>query len=117
MNTLGDRLQKLREGKKLSKSNLGKLVSVHYSQIGRYERNEATPSAEALKNLANTLEVSTDFLMNGDVNNLAKDNIQNKKLINLFSRITKLSQDDQHVITSLIEAYTFKQEMKQQLAS
>ncbi|GAB4376919.1 MAG: hypothetical protein Kow0075_04640 [Salibacteraceae bacterium] len=92
-----------------------KLIEVHFSQIGRHERNEATPSAEVLKKIANTLAVSADYFMSGDASDLAENSIQDKKLINLFSRITRFRKEDQNVITSLIEAYVFKQELKKQL--
>jgi len=116
MNTLGDRLKKLREDKKLSKGDLAELINIHYSQIGRYERNEASPSAEVLKNLANQLEVSTDFLMNGTLEQIADEAIKDKTLINQFNRISKLDDENKKIVISLIDAFLFKQEMKQKLA-
>jgi len=50
---------------------LGKLVKVHYSQIGRYDRDQASPSADILTKLANELDVTTDFLMNGTTGDMA----------------------------------------------
>ena len=116
MSTLGDRLKNLRESKAFSKSHLAELVGIHYSQIGRYERNEASPSSEVLKNLANKLEVSTDFLMNGTSEQIANDNISDKTLINQFNRISSLNDESKKVVISLIDAFIFKQEMKKQLA-
>ncbi|WP_276504881.1 helix-turn-helix domain-containing protein [Terrimonas pollutisoli] len=63
--SFGQRLKEAREAKGLTKEKFGKLVKIHYSQIGRYERNEASPSADALRKMANALDVSTDYLMNG----------------------------------------------------
>jgi transcriptional regulator with XRE-family HTH domain len=45
----GKRLKAAREAKELTKERLGKIVGVHHSQIGRYERGDASPSAEVLK--------------------------------------------------------------------
>ena len=47
--SFGQRLTEAREAKGFTKDKLGKLIKIHYSQIGRYERNEASPSADALK--------------------------------------------------------------------
>lgn len=115
MNTLGERLKNLRENKSLSKGQLAELAGVHYSQIGRYERNEAFPSAEILKNLANQLEVTTDFLMNGTVEQIANNSIKDKTLINQFNKISKLTEENKKIVVSLIDAFLFKQEMRKQL--
>jgi transcriptional regulator with XRE-family HTH domain len=114
--SLGKRITELRTKKGISKSDLGRLVNVHYSQIGRYERDEAAPSADMLKKLANELGVTTDFLMNGTTSDMAEENIKDKTLINMFNRISKLTPEDKQVVTSLIDAYLFKQEMRKQLA-
>ncbi|MGB8489449.1 MAG: helix-turn-helix transcriptional regulator [Bacteroidales bacterium] len=51
--------------KRYSKSGLAKEINVHYSQIGRYEEKGAQPSGDILAKLANALEVTSDYLMNG----------------------------------------------------
>jgi transcriptional regulator with XRE-family HTH domain len=114
--SFGLRLKEVREAKGFTKEKFGKLVKIHYSQIGRYERNEASPSADALKKMANALDVSTDYLMNGTTLDLAAENIQDKTLINQFNRITELSTDNKIVVSKLIDAFLFQQEMKLKLA-
>jgi len=65
MATFNERLKKTRLEKGFSKSDLANKIGVHYSQIGRYEDKGAQPSADVLTKLANALEVSSDYLMNG----------------------------------------------------
>jgi transcriptional regulator with XRE-family HTH domain len=115
-NAFGKRLAAAREAKNLTKQKLGEVVGVHHSQIGRYEKGEASPAAEVLKKMANALDVSTDFLMNGTTSDLAAENIQDKTLINQFNRITELSTENKTVVSKLIDAFLFQQEMKQKLA-
>jgi transcriptional regulator with XRE-family HTH domain len=110
------RLTASREAKGLTKEKLGKVVSVHHSQIGRYEKGEASPSAEVLKKMANALNVSTDYLMNGSTSDLAQENIQDKTLINQFNRIAELTEENKTVVSKLIDAFLFQQEMRQKLA-
>jgi transcriptional regulator with XRE-family HTH domain len=112
----GKRLTAAREAKELTKEKLGKVVGVHHSQIGRYEKGEASPSAEVLKKMANALHVSTDYLMNGTTADLAAENIMDKTLINQFNRISELSEENKTVVSKLIDAFLFQQEMKQKLA-
>lgn len=47
---------------------------------------------------------------------LAQENIQDKALINLFNRLQRLDTSDKQVVSSLIEAFLFRQETKKQLA-
>jgi transcriptional regulator with XRE-family HTH domain len=75
-----------------------------------------TPAAEVLKKMANAWDVSTDYLMNGTTSDLAAENIQDKTLINQFNRITELSTENRIVVSKLIDAFLFQQEMKQKLA-
>lgn len=116
-NAFGKRLSAARVAKNLTKQKLGELVAVHHSQIGRYEKGEANPAAEVLKKMANALDVTTDFLMNGSTSDLAAENIQDKTLINQFNRITELSSENKNVVSKLIDAFLFQQEMKQKLAN
>jgi len=112
----GKRLAAARTTKGLTKEKLGKVVGVHHSQIGRYEKGEASPSAEVLKKMANALDVSTDFLMNGTTADLAAESITDKTLINQFNRITELSEENKIIVSKLIDAFLFQQEMKQKMA-
>ncbi len=114
-NAFGKRLTAAREAKSLTKQKLGEVVGVHHSQIGRYEKGEASPAAEVLKKMANALDVSTDYLMNGTTADLAAENINDKTLINQFNRISELSEENKTVVSKLIDAFLFQQEMKVKL--
>ncbi|MDE3183514.1 MAG: hypothetical protein KGM16_08855 [Bacteroidota bacterium] len=46
----------------------------------------------------------------------AAENIQDKTLINQFNRIIELSEENKTVVSKLIDAFLFQQEMKQKLA-
>lgn len=115
-NAFGKRLTTAREAKNLTKQKLGEVVGVHHSQIGRYEKGEASPAAEVLKKMANALNVSTDYLMNGTTADLAAENINDKTLINQFNRISELTEENKTVVSKLIDAFLFQQEMRQKLA-
>ena len=110
------RLKQARTNKGYSKSDLANLIGVHYSQIGRYENKGAQPSAEVLGKLANALEVTTDFLMNGTADNLANNTLSDKELLNQFKYIEKLPEADKSVIKILLDAFITKKQI-QQLAS
>ena len=46
--TLGEKIKKLRTEKGISQEELGRLMDVHYTHVSRYERNQSTPSMEAI---------------------------------------------------------------------
>jgi transcriptional regulator with XRE-family HTH domain len=93
----------------------GELICLHQSQIGRYEKGKASSAAEVLKKIANALNVSTYYLMNGTTADLAAENINDKTLINQFNRISELSEENKTVVSKLIDAFLFQQEIKVKL--
>lgn len=70
--TLGSRLRKEREKKKLTQEELGKLLGVSDATINRYEKDTRKPDPTMLKALANILEVTTDFLLGRPVAQIEK---------------------------------------------
>ncbi len=49
MDTFGKRLRTCREDKSFSQQEFAKKLSTYHSVIGRYERDEMTPSVEVAK--------------------------------------------------------------------
>ncbi|WP_459926366.1 helix-turn-helix domain-containing protein [Flavobacterium covae] len=65
MTSVNDRIKQLRIENNLTQTELADKVGLTYVQIGRYEKGKSTPSADVLQKLANVLNTSTDYLMNG----------------------------------------------------
>lgn len=59
----GSRLLNLRKEQGWSQPELGKQIGTSGAIIGRYERDEITPSVEVAKKLADTFGVTLDFLV------------------------------------------------------
>jgi transcriptional regulator with XRE-family HTH domain len=59
---IGDKISSLRKQKGLNRNELGKIVGTSGAVIGRYERDEITPSVEIAKKMADALDVSLDYL-------------------------------------------------------
>lgn len=60
---LGSAITQLRKENKLSREDLGKMAGTSGAVIGRYERNEITPSVEIANKIALALDVSLDYLV------------------------------------------------------
>ena len=109
------RLKKARLEKGFSKSELANLIGVHFSQIGRYEEKGAFPSADVMAKLANALEVTSDFLMSGTSDDLVKNTLTDKELINQFKAIELMDTHDKDVIKTLIDAFITKGKIKKMM--
>lgn len=111
-----ERLSSLRKQKNLSQTALGKIVGVHYSHIGRYERGISRPAADTLKKLANALGVSGDYLIEGTTEDAAKAKFEDRELLLQFQQVEKLQEEDKLVVKKLIDAFLTKKHI-QELAS
>lgn len=86
---------------------------MHYSQIGRYEEKGAQPSADILAKLANALEVTSDYLMNGTSEDLANSSLTDKELLNQFKMIEKMTEEKKSVVKIFLDAFITKDKIKQ----
>ncbi|MFC1707876.1 helix-turn-helix domain-containing protein, partial [Planctomycetota bacterium] len=61
-----ERLRSLRQERDLTQTELGALVKLHYTHIGRYEKGKARPSRKSLDRLAEVLGVTSEVLLYGE---------------------------------------------------
>ncbi len=70
---LGKQIRKCRKEKHYTLEQLAEILDVSTTFIGQIERAKGIPSLETLVKIANALEVSTDSLLFGDLNEKAGD--------------------------------------------
>ena len=109
METFGKKLKNCREAKNLSQAKLAKEVGLHHSIIGRYERDEAKPTIDVVKRLAETLETTVGFLLGEtEDKNLLKD----PAMLNRLNEIEKMNSEDKthilHVLDGFIKSVKLK---------
>ena len=117
MISFGENLKRIRTDKKLSQGDLAKKVGMHATHISRYERDLTSPAIDALKKLAEQLEVSVDVLVYGPENTRAEQNLSDQELLSLFKKVQALEENDLNCVKSLLQAYVFKSDMQARLAS
>jgi transcriptional regulator with XRE-family HTH domain len=110
-----DRLKEARTRKNLSQVKLAELTGVNVMNISRYERGEHKPNTEILTKLANVLDVTTDFLMSGTIDEAAQNVISDKELLTQFQDIAKLPNERKIIIKEVIDSFLFKSKIQQQL--
>jgi transcriptional regulator with XRE-family HTH domain len=107
MNT-GKIIADLRNEKKWSQTELADQSEVSRVMIGKYEREEAIPSIEAAKKIADAFEVSLDYLV-GEGMNAKLD----KKTLQRLEDIQLLDENKQHTLFDLIDTYIQNYKSKQ----
>ena len=68
MSTLGKRIEEKRIAKGLKKKDLAKLINVHDTLIGKYERDEVDLGASKIKEIAKFLNTTPAYLMGWEDN-------------------------------------------------
>jgi transcriptional regulator with XRE-family HTH domain len=112
-----DRLKQARATKNLSQNELAISVGVHVTNISRYERGENRPTTDVLTKLANALDTTADYLMSGSTTEAAGNNISDKELLTLFKKVNALPTDRKKIVKELLEAFVFRTDVQERLAS
>lgn len=107
-----ERLRTLRKQKSLSQTELGKLAGLHYTHIGRFERGVSRPSGDTLKRLAEALDVSSDYLLEGSTEEAAKAKFEDRELLRQFQEVEHLSEEDKTVVKKLLDAFLTKKQLQ-----
>ena len=95
--SLGHRLSSIRKERKIAQVDLAERIGIHSNVLGRYEREEATPSVDMAAKLADALGVSLDYLVgNTDVE-------LDKAILDKIALIQKLPDEDKNCIMYSID--------------
>lgn len=110
------RLATLRKEKNLTQKALAEKVSVHLTQIQRYENGTTQPTLEIIKKLAIALSVSADTLI------FDKDERSPDDALKLqFEAVSQFDDEDKQLAQGLLEGlilkHQAKQSMKRQMAA
>ena len=105
MDELGTRIQSLRKENGLSQNELAKKIQVSKAQMSRYEVKGVQPPADVLNKMADVLNTSVDFLINGDMNEKASTALKNTKLLQKFKDIAMMPEEEQNILLQVIGAY------------
>lgn len=76
----GDKLKELRKNKNMTQEDISKLCNVAKQTISNWESNITQPPFEVVTKLAQYFNVTTDYLLGFDQNNLDKIDKLNKAL-------------------------------------
>lgn len=109
MATFGKKLRECREAKSLSQQDLAKKINSVHTVIGRYERDEMSPSIEVVRKLASVLDTTVGYLLGeAKETKLLKDPVMLKR----FNEISELPEKDKECVYTLLDAFLAKNKMQ-----
>ncbi len=108
---LPDKLKKLRLSRGWSQGQLGNKLGVNVQRVSKYERGIISPPLNMVVNIASVFEVSLDYLLRNE-NNLAVNKIKNQELLKHIEEIETLEDEDQHLLTVLLDAFIKKRKFE-----
>lgn len=111
---IGDKIQMLRKQQGWSQQQLAKKIGTSGPIVGRYERGEMTPSVEVAKKLADTFEVTLDFLVD-DTGKTAE--IKDKAMLQRIMELQALDAEDQKTIVHVLDSLLRDAKAKKTYAS
>lgn len=101
-NSFSVRLKTQRMQKGLSQRAFAQMTDLNPVQYNRYENKGVIPSTETLARLADALEVSVDYLLEGQEEDAAIANFEDKDLLKLFSEVGKLDIENKNYIKKVL---------------
>jgi len=109
MNTYGKRMVSIRKERKMTQEELAKKLNTSISVIGRYERDEMTPSIEVAKKIAKFLNTTVGYLLGeNEASIILKDN----SMLNRLNELKKMDIEDKshiiHVLDGFIKSVKLK---------
>ncbi len=113
--SLGEKIKRLRKGKRLSQVELAEQVEINSNHLSRLERGVFRPSAEVLRRLAGALDASVDYLLSEEDQEAPDVRIENKPLAERVKLIEQLEAGDQEALMRVIDSMLTKQRMRRLL--
>lgn len=106
---IGQRIRDLRKQKKMSQSELAKIIGVTQTTITAWETGKAEPSSSAVANLADYFNVTTDYLL-GRPEEKKDDSIDHTALEKAIDEARSfdgkpMSDHDREIVRNILKGY------------
>jgi len=96
--TIAERIRLTRQQKKISQTELAEISGVNKKSLSRYELGTSIPPADALKQIADALGVSTDYLLSDD-----SVVIKDKELFKKFEVLQNIDDETKTVVDNFLD--------------
>ncbi len=100
---IGKRIRKLRMRQKMSQAQLARALKVTPAAISQFESGVRTPTSKALATLAQTLNVSTDYLLGLSEDIGVQDFLLDREILEFLKKFRQLSEEERKNALSYLE--------------
>ena len=115
--TFGEKVRQLRKRKKITQEQLAELIGTHESHIGRYEKDISSPTAPIIRNIAEVLNVSADYLLFDEREEQSMSiKISDTELLHQFWEVDKMDEDKRALIKRIISMAINEDKIKQMVS-
>jgi transcriptional regulator with XRE-family HTH domain len=114
--TFGEKLRQLRKRKKITQGQLATAIGTHESHIGRYEKDQSSPTAPIIGKIATFFNVSTDFLLLDEAQESLSIKVTDKKLLEQFQEIDGMSDEKRDLVKKILEMAINEDKIKQMVS-
>lgn len=97
------RLIALRRERNMTQQSLADAADIHVQQIKRYEAGTSQPSADAVKKIARTFSVTTDWLLFEQDERGPDDDLRLQ-----FEALTQFTPEEKHIARTVLEGLILK---------
>lgn len=104
LESIATRLKNLRMQKGFSQKGMAEAAGINRVQYNRYEMAEMLPSTESLSKIADVLQVTVDYLLEGREDGAVVAKIQDQDLLRIFTDVEKLPEDKKAAVKSILES-------------
>jgi transcriptional regulator with XRE-family HTH domain len=108
---LHEKIKRLRKEHGMSQAKLAELTGVHKAHFSRLERGVYQPSIELLKKIAQALDVTADYLLNDEVDEISPVRVEDKSLLERIKLIETLEAEERNALIKIIDALLTKKKV------
>lgn len=105
---ISSRIKQLRTEKKWTQAELAERLGIRQKQISAYERGTNVPSTEVLIKLAETFDVSLDYLAFEVQGQSTKIAVKDRDLLRYFEAIDYYSEDERRLVKDMLNLVVMK---------
>lgn len=111
LSLLGDRIKELRKERAWSQTDLAQRIGSDAHQLSRYENGRTTPSADAIVKIAETFDVSLDYLL-VEGSPRRPLHVSDDGMISRLGDLRDLSDEDRGALFHVLDALRAKNRVK-----
>jgi transcriptional regulator with XRE-family HTH domain len=110
-NILGDKLKKLRKQKKLTQSELSKILGLSKNYIAKVESG-VKPSMETFRKLAEFFQIPIEYLVSENEDNTIPIPVRNKEILEALIEVDKMENEDQKLVLDVVKVIMKKNQFQ-----